>query len=163
MELTSVVAALEILSKASKALDSLREQSKTSKDVSLKENISKLYDDFLDLKAAILRLTKKRSMMQGSLAAGVKATGVPDKARQFALETAERADCHASILGTGELVPEIIGLIARCIAGHESLVNQSGIPSETGSTKQQIPTSNDQQSVVTTMISNVEHVPGLAR
>jgi hypothetical protein len=63
MALTSTVAALELLAKASKALDSIREQSKTSKDSALKENISKLYDDFLDLKAVILRLTEEISKL----------------------------------------------------------------------------------------------------
>jgi hypothetical protein len=64
MELSSVATALEILSKASKALDSLREQSKTSKDAALKENISKLYDDFLDLKAVIIRLTDENAELR---------------------------------------------------------------------------------------------------
>jgi len=67
MELTTVTAALEILSKASKALDSIREQSKSSKDAALKENISKLYDEFLDLKALVLRLTEDNAELRAKL------------------------------------------------------------------------------------------------
>jgi hypothetical protein len=55
MPLTSVAAATQILANAFKGLDSLREQSKSSKDATLKENISKLYDNLLDSKAAVLR------------------------------------------------------------------------------------------------------------
>ena len=62
-------AALELIAKASKALDSLREQSKASKDAALKENISKLYDDFLDLKAAILRLTEENAELRRKVSA----------------------------------------------------------------------------------------------
>jgi hypothetical protein len=68
MQLTTVSAALDILSKASKALDSLREQAKGSKDATLKENISRLYDDFLDLKAAIMRVTEENGELRRGLA-----------------------------------------------------------------------------------------------
>lgn len=68
VQLTTVTAALEILSKASKALDSIREQSKSSKDATLKENISKLYDEFLDLKASVLRLTEDNAELRAKLA-----------------------------------------------------------------------------------------------
>lgn len=57
--MSTIATALELISKAFKALDSVREQAKTSKDSTLKENISKLYDDLLDLKAVILRLTEE--------------------------------------------------------------------------------------------------------
>jgi hypothetical protein len=59
MPISSVSTALDLINKTSKALSSVREQAKTSKDATLKENISKLYDDFLDLKAVILRLTEE--------------------------------------------------------------------------------------------------------
>ena len=72
MDITTVGAALEILSKASKALDSLREQAKRSKDADLKENISKLYDDFLDMKAAVLRLTEENGALRLQIAKGVE-------------------------------------------------------------------------------------------
>ena len=41
----------EIFSRASKALDALRERAKTLKDSELKEGISNLYDHFIDLEA----------------------------------------------------------------------------------------------------------------
>jgi hypothetical protein len=59
MELTTVGVALDLITKASKALEAVRERAKTSKDVALKENISNLYDEFLDLKAMVLRLTEE--------------------------------------------------------------------------------------------------------
>jgi hypothetical protein len=64
MELSSVGTALDLLGKASKALDSVRERAKTSNDAALKKNISKLYDDFLDLKAIILRLTEENAELR---------------------------------------------------------------------------------------------------
>jgi hypothetical protein len=57
MELTTVGAALEIVNKAWKALEAVRERAQTSKDAVLKDNISNLYDDVLALKAIIVRLT----------------------------------------------------------------------------------------------------------
>jgi hypothetical protein len=64
MELTTVGAALELVTKASKALESVRERAKTSTDAALKENISKLYDDFLDLKAIIVRVTEENAALR---------------------------------------------------------------------------------------------------
>lgn len=64
--------------------------------------------------------TKKRSMMQGSLAAVVKATGVPDKARQFALETAERATAMLRFLAPANWSPKLRSYCT--LLGHESLV-----------------------------------------
>jgi len=58
---------LEVLTKASEALDSLREQAKGSKDAMLKENISRLYDDFLDLKAAVIRVTEENGELKRRL------------------------------------------------------------------------------------------------
>ena len=66
MNFSSVGTALELLSNASKALQSVREQAKTSKDAALKENISKLYDDFLDLKEVILRLKEEVDQMKAA-------------------------------------------------------------------------------------------------
>ena len=67
MALTSIAAATTILANATKLLDSLREQSKSTKDVVLKENISKLYDHFLDLKAALLRVAEENAELKGLL------------------------------------------------------------------------------------------------
>ena len=66
MLLRSLNAALDLISKSSKLLDSVREQAKTSRDAALKENISKLYDDFLDLKAVILRLTEEVNALRAA-------------------------------------------------------------------------------------------------
>jgi hypothetical protein len=68
MSLTAVAAATQILANASKALDSLREQVKGSKDAALKENISKLYDHLLDLKAAVNRVEDENSQLRRELA-----------------------------------------------------------------------------------------------
>jgi hypothetical protein len=62
--LTNVAAATQILANALKGLDSLREQSKSSKDATLKENISQLYDNLLDLKAAVLSGTGRKRRIE---------------------------------------------------------------------------------------------------
>lgn len=61
MELSTIKTALDLLGNASKGLESVRERAKTSNDAALKESISKLYDDFLDLKAIIVRLTEENA------------------------------------------------------------------------------------------------------
>jgi len=68
MALTTVAAATAILANAMKALDSLREQAKGSKDVALKENISNLYDSLLDLKAAVIRVEEENSELRRTIA-----------------------------------------------------------------------------------------------
>lgn len=64
MALTTVTAATQILANALSALDSLREQAKGSKDATLKENISKLWNDLLDLKGAVLRVEEENSSLK---------------------------------------------------------------------------------------------------
>ena len=78
MSFTAVATATTILSNAMKALDSLREQAKSSKDVSLKENINKFFDSMLDLKAAVLRVAEENAEL---------------KAKILELETAEGEPC----------------------------------------------------------------------
>ncbi len=68
----------DLIGKASKALNSLRERAKTSKDAELKENISKLYDDFLDLKAVILRLTEENAELRRTIAAHAQEPPKPE-------------------------------------------------------------------------------------
>lgn len=68
MSLTAIAAASGILANAMKALDSLREQAKGSKDAMLKEGISKLYDNLLDLKAAVIRVAEENSELRRVLA-----------------------------------------------------------------------------------------------
>jgi hypothetical protein len=67
MVLTNVAAAMQLLSNALKALDSLREQSKGSRDSTLKENISNLYDTLLDMKAAVLRVEEENAELKGRI------------------------------------------------------------------------------------------------
>ena len=62
--LTNIAAATQILANALKALDSLREQAKGSNDTALKENISKLYDSLLDLKAVVVRVQDENAALQ---------------------------------------------------------------------------------------------------
>jgi hypothetical protein len=70
MTLTSVTAATGILSNAMKLLDSVREQAKGSKDLALKESISKLYNDLLDLKAAHMRIEEENTELRRQIAQG---------------------------------------------------------------------------------------------
>ena len=67
MALTSIAAATTILTNATKLLDSLREQAKSSKDTTLKEGISKLYDYLLDLKAAHIRVEEENAELRRQL------------------------------------------------------------------------------------------------
>jgi hypothetical protein len=64
MSLTSIAAATQIFANAMKALDSLREQAKGSKDVALKERVSSLYDALLNLKAAVLRVADENAELK---------------------------------------------------------------------------------------------------
>ena len=77
MPLTSVAAATQILANAFKGIDSLREQSKSSKDATLKENISKLYDNLLDLKAAVLRVEEENQELRAKVRELESADGEP--------------------------------------------------------------------------------------
>jgi hypothetical protein len=68
MTLTSISAATTILGNAMKLLDSVREQAKGSKDLALKETISNLYNDLLDLKAAHLRIEEENVELRRQIA-----------------------------------------------------------------------------------------------
>jgi hypothetical protein len=78
MPLTAVAAATTILTNAMKALDSLREQAKGSKDANLKENISKLYDNLLDLKAAVIRVEEENSELKRTIAQSAEKPPEPE-------------------------------------------------------------------------------------
>jgi|SRR5271166_4378053 len=78
MALTTVGAALDLLTKASRALDSLRERAKTSKDAELKENISNLYDHFLDLKETVLRIKEENAELRRTIAAQAEKPRKPE-------------------------------------------------------------------------------------
>jgi len=68
MSLTAVGAASQILASATSLLDSIREQAKSSKDMTLKENIGKLYDMLNDLKEAVNRVTDENAELQRKFA-----------------------------------------------------------------------------------------------
>ncbi len=59
--LTTAVAAAQIISKATTALNAARERAKGSKDTDLKIHINTLYDEFLNLKELLIRLTDENS------------------------------------------------------------------------------------------------------
>ena len=69
---------MDLIGKASKALEMRRERAKTSKDAELKENISKFYDDFLDWKAVILRLTEENAELRRTIAAHAQEPPKPE-------------------------------------------------------------------------------------
>lgn len=82
MDLSTVKTALDLLGNASRGLESVRERAKTSNDAALKESISKLYDDFLDLKAIIVRLTEENAELREQVSQGAEKPRKPE-IRQF--------------------------------------------------------------------------------
>lgn len=64
MALTTISAITTIVANATKALDSLRQQAQSSKDLALKENIGKLYDSLLELKELLGRLIKENEELR---------------------------------------------------------------------------------------------------
>jgi hypothetical protein len=73
MNISTVSAAIGLLTSVSKAIDAVRERAKTSKDSELKESISNLYDEFLSLKAIIGRLTEENNQLRQSIASNAVA------------------------------------------------------------------------------------------
>ncbi len=69
---------MDLLGKASKALDSLRERAKTSNDAELKENLSRLYDHFLDLKETVLRIKEENAELRRTIAAQAEKPPKPE-------------------------------------------------------------------------------------
>jgi hypothetical protein len=78
MALETIGTAFELLAKASRALDAVRERAQTSTDLSLKENISRLYDDFLALKSIIVRITDENAGLERKLADADKPLARPE-------------------------------------------------------------------------------------
>lgn len=68
MDLSTAKTALDLIGKAATGLHSIRERAKTANDIALKENVSRLYDDFLDLKAIILQLTEENFELKRRIA-----------------------------------------------------------------------------------------------
>jgi hypothetical protein len=108
MSLTAVVAATGILTNAMKALDSLREQAKGSKDIGLKENISKLYSELLDLKAAHMRIEEENSELRRAVAQNAQKQTAPELRPEGAVHyyyLGEKGPfCQPCFLTTGKLV-----------------------------------------------------------
>jgi hypothetical protein len=107
MPLTNVAAATQILANALKGLDSLREQSKGSKDSALKENISILCDNLLDLKAAVLRVEEENSELKGrlrNLEAAAEGDPCPKcRKRGWQLESSQPDDTFSEVGGVRTL------------------------------------------------------------
>ncbi|MGC1222872.1 MAG: hypothetical protein WA872_13875 [Candidatus Sulfotelmatobacter sp.] len=61
-----------------KLLDSVREQAKGSKDLVLKENISNLYNDLLDLKAAHVRIAEENVELRHQIAQSAQKAPAPE-------------------------------------------------------------------------------------
>ena len=78
MELSTIKIALDILGNASKSLESVRKRAKTSNDAALKESISNLYDDFLDLKAIIVCLTEENAGLRMQILQGIEKSTKPE-------------------------------------------------------------------------------------
>jgi hypothetical protein len=78
MELTTVGAALEILNKSWKALESIRERAQASKDITLKEGVGKLYDEFNSLRSVVIRLTDENTDLRRTISGGAKKPPEPE-------------------------------------------------------------------------------------
>ena len=62
--LSSVNAAVQLVSSAMTALNALRERSQSSQDAELKQYISTLYDELLALKQAVIRVTEENAELR---------------------------------------------------------------------------------------------------
>jgi hypothetical protein len=78
MEITSIGAALEIVNKSWKALEAVRERAQLSKDAPLKASIGELYDQFLSLKAIIVRLTDENSDLKRVISQSAEKSPKPE-------------------------------------------------------------------------------------
>jgi hypothetical protein len=68
MALTAAAAATQILTAATKTLNSARERAQASKDAELKALINTLYDEMASLREAVLRVTGESDELQRRLA-----------------------------------------------------------------------------------------------
>jgi hypothetical protein len=108
MSLTAVAAATGILTNAMKALDSLREQAKGSKDIGLKENISQLYNELLDLKAAHIRIQEENDELRRAIAQTAERQSEPKLRQQgdvhYYYQGEDGPFCQPCFLAKGKLV-----------------------------------------------------------
>jgi len=80
MELTTVGAAVEIVDKTRKAVEYVRERVRTSKDDELKSSVLSLYDDFISIRAIMLRLIEENERLRQTI------SGATDKPKPEARE-----------------------------------------------------------------------------
>jgi hypothetical protein len=106
--LTVAAAAMQILNNALGAMKAAKERSKGSKDNDLKEQISALYDNLLDLKEAILRLTAENSELRSTLEAFHAVQEKPELRQVGAVSYyflgATGPFCQICYVGVGKLV-----------------------------------------------------------
>lgn len=62
--ITTAVTAFDVLERVWKRLESARERAQTVNDADLKKSISDLYDEFLAVKSAIIRLTDENAELR---------------------------------------------------------------------------------------------------
>jgi hypothetical protein len=82
MELSTVSTALELLNKARKGLEAVRERAQMSRDAALKSSVGTLYDDFNSLKSIIVRLTEENANLRQTISAGVAEKSAKPEIRQ---------------------------------------------------------------------------------
>ncbi len=88
----AAAAVTQVVSNVSKALNSLRETAKASKDVDLKEDIGNLYDEFIELKELILRLRDEIEELKAKEAAKPELRQVGETYHYF--DDKDRACCQ---------------------------------------------------------------------
>lgn len=76
MDLITTAAATTDL--VAKLLDSLRERAKASRNAELKENVSNVYDRFLDLKEIVVRLKEENAELRRALSAQAEKPPKPE-------------------------------------------------------------------------------------
>ncbi len=72
MDPKTAVFALQVLDRAWSALEAARERAQASKDAVLKGHISSLYDEFLALKSAIVRISDENAALRQSQVQGLE-------------------------------------------------------------------------------------------
>jgi hypothetical protein len=81
MQPGTVTTALQLVTKASRVLTLFESDLRPPANVALKENISGLYDAFLDLKAILLRLRQENAELRDKLAGSLKIIRSPKFAK----------------------------------------------------------------------------------
>ena len=128
MSLTTAGAALQILSTSLKTLKDARESLKGSKDLNLKTLMSTLYDEMLELKEAVIRVTDENEQLKAKEAAKPELRQEGDAF--FYFDANDRACCQPCYDKTGKLavlsIPQARngGLIRKCAACSDYFYSQ---------------------------------------